>query len=381
VEAVSAGGPVVIVGGGLAGATVAESLRERGFAGEIVMMAAESHLPYERPPLSKAVLLGDKEPDSAFVHDDTWWSEHDIDVRTGSEVQSIDLADRRVVTTTGEQPYQWLVLATGSEPRHLRLADESGKPVHYLRTVEDALALKDALTQGARVSIIGGGWIGLEVAAAARKAGAAVTVHEGAELPLLAVLGPEVAQHFADLHREHGVDLRLGAQVTADDLADADLVVVGIGAAPRTALAAAAGLDVDDGVLVDELLLTSDDHVLAVGDIASQLHPVLGRRVRVEHWDNAIGQGKTAAATITGSAEPYAKQPYFFTDQYDLGMEYFGSIGPDGYDRVQTRGDFTGPFRAWWIRDDVVVAAMQANDWDASDATRESVGQPPPPGS
>ncbi|WP_353950178.1 FAD-dependent oxidoreductase [Knoellia sp. S7-12] len=369
---------VVIVGGGLAGATVADELRGRGFTDDIVILAAEQHLPYERPPLSKGVLLGDKTTDDAFVHHEAWWREHDIDVRTGTEVQSIDLADRRVVTNAGEHPYEWLVLATGSEPRHLRLADECGKPVHYLRTMEDSLALKDALADGARIAIVGGGWIGLEVAAAARGAGAAVTVHEGAELPLLAVLGPEVAQHFADLHRAHGVDLRLGAPVTGDALSDADFVVVGIGAAPRTALASAAGLEVDDGVLVDELLRTSDDHVLAIGDIANQHHPVLGRRVRVEHWDNAIGQGKTAAATITGSAEPYAKLPYFFTDQYDLGMEYFGSVGPDGYDRVLTRGDFTGPFRAWWIRGDTVVAAMQANDWDASDETRASVGQAPP---
>jgi NADPH-dependent 2,4-dienoyl-CoA reductase/sulfur reductase-like enzyme len=195
------------------------------------------------------------------------------------------------------------------------------------------------------------------------------------------VLGPEVAQLFADLHRDHGVDLRLGAQVTAEDLSEADAVVVGIGVTPRTALAEAAGLDVDDGVLVDELLRTSDPHVLAIGDIANEQHPVLGRRVRVEHWDNAIGQGKAAAATILGAAEPYAKLPYFFTDQYDLGMEYFGNVGPDGYDRVQTTGSFDGPFRAWWVRDDPVVAAMQANDWDASDTMRNSVGQAPPPAS
>ena len=369
---------VVIVGGGLAGATVAEELRKRGHEGEIVLFAVEEHLPYERPPLSKAVLLGDKEVDSAYVHDARWWREHDIDVRTGTEVQSVDLAARRVITTSGEQPYEWLVLATGSEPRRLRVADEAGAPVHYLRTVEDSLALKDSLREGARVAIVGAGWIGLEVAAAARSAGAEVVVHEEAELPLLAVLGPEVAQHFAELHRSHGVDLRLGSAVTIDDLAGADLVVVGIGAAPRTALAEAAGLEIDDGVLVDELLRTSDEHVLAVGDIASQHHPVLGRRVRVEHWDNAIGQGKAAAATIIGAAEPYVAQPYFFTDQYDLGMEYFGSVGPDGYDRVQTRGDFGSEFRAWWIRDDVVVAAMQANDWDASQEMRASVGQAPP---
>lgn len=369
---------VVIVGAGLAGAKVAETLRERGFDGKVVIYGVEEHLPYERPPLSKAVLLGDKEADSAYVHDEAWWREHDVDVHTGVEVQSIDLAARRVVTSAGEQPYEWLVLATGSEPRHLRLADDSGRPVHYLRTVEDSLALREALTRDARVHIIGAGWIGLEVASAARAAGAAVTVHESADLPLLAVLGPEVAQHFADLHRSHGVELRLGTSVTAEDLAEADLVVVGIGAAPRTALAEAAGLDVDNGVLVDELLRTSDDHVLAVGDIANEQHPVLGRRVRVEHWDNAIEQGKAAAATILGAAEPYDRMPYFFTDQYDLGMEYFGHTGPDGYDRVITRGDFSGPFRAWWVRNDVVVAAMQANDWDASDEMRASVGQAPP---
>jgi NADPH-dependent 2,4-dienoyl-CoA reductase/sulfur reductase-like enzyme len=372
---------VVIVGGGLAGATTAQTLRERGHDGEIVLIGAEPHLPYERPPLSKAVLLGDKQVDSAYVHDEDWWREHEVDVRTGTEVQSVDLAARRLVTNAGEQAYEWLVLATGSEPRRLRIADESGRPVHYLRTMEDSLALRAALTEGARIAIVGAGWIGLEVAAAARNAGSVVTVHEGAELPLLAVLGPEVAQLFADLHRDHGVDLRLGAQVTAEDLSEADAVVVGIGVTPRTALAEAAGLDVDDGVLVDELLRTSDPHVLAIGDIANEQHPVLGRRVRVEHWDNAIGQGKAAAATILGAAEPYAKLPYFFTDQYDLGMEYFGNVGPDGYDRVQTTGSFGGPFRAWWVRDDTVVAAMQANDWDASDTMRNSVGQAPPPAS
>ncbi|KGN33302.1 FAD-dependent pyridine nucleotide-disulfide oxidoreductase [Knoellia sinensis KCTC 19936] len=372
-------GPVVIVGGGLAGASAAEALRDRGYDGEVILLGVERHLPYERPPLSKSVLLGDKEVGSAYVHDQTWWRDHDIDVRTGVEVHSVDLAGRRVVTSAGEQPYEWLVLATGSEPRHLRLADEADAPVHYLRTVEDSLALKDSLTDGAKVAIVGAGWIGLEVASAARAAKAHVTVYETADLPLLAVLGPEVAQHFADLHTAHDVDLRLGAAVSSEDLSDADVVVVGIGAAPRTELAEAAGLAVDDGVLVDELLRTSDDRVLAIGDIANQQHPVLGRRVRVEHWDNAIGQGKAAAATITGAAEPYAKVPYFFTDQYDFGMEYFGHTGPAGYDRVQTRGDFNGPFRAWWIRDDVVVAAMQANDWDASDETRAIVGQAPPP--
>lgn len=369
---------VVIVGAGLAGATVAEQLRERGFDDAIVILGAEQHLPYERPPLSKGVLLGDKTTDEAFVHDTAWWRDHDVEVRTGSVVRSIDRERHVVVTDGGEQPYDTLVLATGSEPRRLAVADGSGRPVHYLRTMDDSLALKAALTEGARIAIIGAGWIGLEVASAARAAGAVVTVHETAELPLIGALGPEVAQSFADLHRSHGVDLRLGAQVAETDLTEADLIVVGMGVVPRTELASAAGLDVKDGILVDEFMRTSDPQILAIGDIASQWHPTLGRRVRVEHWDNAIGQGKAAAATVAGDEEPYTRIPYFFTDQYDLGMEYFGSVGPDGYDCVHTRGDFGGPFRAWWIRDDTVVAAMQANDWDASDETKASVGQAPP---
>jgi NADPH-dependent 2,4-dienoyl-CoA reductase/sulfur reductase-like enzyme len=372
---------VVIVGGGLAGASVAEELRSRGHDGQIVLLGDERHLPYERPPLSKAVLLGDAEPGSASLHDEDWWRERDIDVRTGVEVTSLDRERRVVVADNEEHSYDELVLATGSAPRRLGLADSSGRPVHYLRTMEDSASLKDALTAGTRVAIIGGGWIGLEVAAAARKAGSHVTVHESAELPLVAALGPEVAQRFADLHRSHGVDLRLGSGVTQEDLQEADVVVVGVGVIPRTGLAEAAGLDVDNGVLVDEMLRTSDPHVLAVGDIANQWHPTLGRRLRVEHWDNAIHQGKAAAATILGEGGPYTRVPYFFTDQYDLGMEYWGSVGPDGVDHVRTTGDFTGAFRAWWIRDDVVVAAMQANDWDASDEMRGSVGQAPPTGS
>lgn len=373
---------VVIVGGGLAGANVAESLRERGFDGPVTIIGAEDHLPYERPPLSKDVLLGKKSTDDATVHDTDWWKEHAVDVRTGERAVSIDRDRKVVVTDKGELPYGTLVLATGSEPRRLEVADDSGAPVHYLRTVEDSNSLKDALTEGAKVVIIGGGWIGLEVASAARNAGADVTVFEAADLPLVNVLGPEVAQRFADLHRDQGVDLRLGSQVTTADLEGADCVVVGVGATPRTELAEAAGLDVateaPGGVLVDDQLRTSDPDILAVGDIALEEHPSLGRRVRVEHWDNAIEQGKAATGTITGDDTAYDRQPYFFTDQYDLGMEYFGNVGPDGYDSVETTGDFDGPFRAWWVKDGTVVAAMQANDWDASDEMRDSIGKPPP---
>ncbi|TDP97794.1 NAD(P)/FAD-dependent oxidoreductase [Labedaea rhizosphaerae] len=365
---------IAIVGGGLAGATVATELRERGHEGPVTIYAAEPHLPYERPPLSKGVLLGNDEPDSVFVHDLDWYREHDVVVRRGTRVTAIDPARHVLGTADGEEPYEKLVLATGSSPRRMRLADECGKPVVYLRTIEDSRRLREALSSSPSVAIVGGGWIGLEVAAAARSMGCAVAVFEMAEQPLHAVLGPEIGKAFADLHRGHGVDLRLGAAVTAADLAAADLVVVGIGAVPSVELAADAGLAVDNGVLVDATLRTSSPDVFAIGDIANHDHPVLGHRVRVEHWDNAIEQGKTVAHNLLGDDSPYERQPYFFTDQYDLGMEYVGHVGPAGYDEVTIEGDLAGAFRAYWQRDGVVVAAMHANDWDASDAIRASIG-------
>ena len=367
---------IAIVGGGLAAATTATELRKRGYHGPVVVYAAEDHLPYERPPLSKGVLLGKAELETVFVHDADWYRDNDVDLRTSTRVTAIEPDEHVLRTEAGEDSYTQLVLATGSSPRRLALADNSGKPVAYLRTIDDNQQLQAALRKKPNVTVIGGGWIGLEVASAAREAGCAVTVHETADLPLLAVLGPEVAQVFADLHRRHGVDLRLGTPVSESDLAQSDLVVVGIGVAPEISLAEDAGLEGDNGVLVDQFLRTSHRDIFAIGDIANEDHPVLRRRVRVEHWDNAIRQGRVAAHNLMGENEAYDRQPYFFTDQYDFGMEYVGHVGSDGYDSVTIDGDTASAFRAYWIRDGVVVAAMQANDWDASDAIRASVGKP-----
>jgi len=375
---------IAIVGGGLAAATAATELRDRGYDGELVIYAAENRLPYERPPLSKDVLLGSKSVDDAAVHQADWYRDHDVRLELGTRVTRID-ADAHTLTArpdAGEQStLQWdrLLIATGSEPRHFDIADRVASPV-YLRTAEPSVELKARLVDGAKVVIVGAGWIGLEVASAARQAGADVTVFEVADLPLVRVLGPEVARVFAELHRHHGVDLRLGTAVTEDEMAAADVLVVGVGAAPLTALAEAAGLDVDNGILVDATLRTSAPDVYAIGDVANHDHPVLGRRIRVEHWDTAIEQGRTVAHNLLGDDEPYTHLPYFFTDQYDLGMEYFGSVGPEGYDRVDIEGDTDvahgGAFRAYWVSNGTVVAAMHANDWDASDAVRDSVGQP-----
>lgn len=383
-------GRIVIVGGGLAAGTAVAALRDAGYDGDVVLHAAEPHLPYERPPLSKGYLTGDAEADSMLVHPSSWYAENNVEVRTGSRVERID-ADAHTVTAGGAtESFDRLLIATGAFPRHLAAADESGAPVAYLRTREDSDRLRSAFTPGHRIAVLGGGFLGLEVAAAARAAGADVTVLEALDLPLLRVLGPEIGAVFADLHREHGVDLRLGAKVTGFDGdgrrarltvdgsadVDADLLVVGIGASPDVALAEAAGLTVDDGILVDERMRTSRPDVFAAGDVARAHHPVLGRSIRVEHWDNAIRQGRVAGSTMAGGDAEATDLPYFFTDQYDLGMEYVGDVGPDGYDEVVVRGDLAKRvFKAYWVSDGLVVAAMQANDWDASETLRPAIGK------
>jgi NADPH-dependent 2,4-dienoyl-CoA reductase/sulfur reductase-like enzyme len=387
---------IVIVGGGLAAGNAATTLREEGFDGRVVVFAAEPHLPYERPPLSKGYLLGNDPLEDAFVHDEAWYDEHGVDVRTGVEVTRLDTEAHTVGGTDGVEQYDRLLLATGARPRRLALADDSGFPVNYLRTIEDSDALKAGFGEGRRTVVVGGGWIGLEVASAARHGGSEVTVLEALDLPLVRVLGPEVARVFADLHVEHGVDLRTNASLEAVSpdgdrvvcrLGDGtevtgDQLVVGVGVAPDTSLAESAGLRVDNGILVDEQLRASAPDVFAAGDVANHFHPVLGRRIRVEHWETAIEQGKLAGRNLAAPGaelHSYDRMPYFFTDQYDLGMEYVGSVGPDGYDEVLIQGDTSAEqrqFRAYWHKDGRILAAMQVNDWDASDHIREIVGQP-----
>ncbi len=372
--------PIVVVGAGLAGATAVTALREGGHDGPLVPLGAESHPPYERPPLSKGYLLGNDPFESAFVHEPQWYAAHDIDLRTGAFVTDLDLGRKSVSLLDGtEIAYDKLLLATGSRPRRLPLADDSGVPTAYLRTVEDSDRIRAAFGPGNRIVIIGAGWIGLEVAAAARAAGTEVTVFEVAELPLLRVLGRRVAQAFADLHRAHGVDLRLGTAVSAADLAGATLVVVGVGVAPDASLAQRAGLAVDKGLLVDATLRASHPGVYAVGDIANHDHPLLRRRVRVEHWDTAIEQAKVAAHNLVGGqeAEAYDRLPYFFTDQYDLGMEYVGYAAADADTEVVVRGDLGAEqWRAYWVSGGVVVAGMHVNEWGAIDEIREQIGHP-----
>ncbi|WP_043717312.1 NAD(P)/FAD-dependent oxidoreductase [Kutzneria sp. 744] len=367
----------VIVGGGLAGAKAAESLRDKGFDGKITLVGDERHLPYERPPLSKDHLAGKADRDSMIVHPDAWYAEHDVTLALGIGVSRIDRDDHRVQLADGSgHSYDKLLLATGASPRRPPIAGAGAPGVHYLRRIEDSESIRDTFATASRLVVVGAGWIGLEVAAAARQAGVAVTVLESAELPLLRVLGPEVAPVFADLHRAHDVDLRLGANVAqiapnGVKLADgteiaADAVVVGVGAAPNTQLAERAGLRVDNGILVDAALRTSDPDIVAAGDVANAFHPVLGKHIRVEHWANALSQPPVAAATMLGQRASHEDLPYFFTDQYDLGMEFVGD--PTGYDRVVFRGDVAARvFIAFWLKDNRVLAGMNVNVWDVVD--------------
>jgi 3-phenylpropionate/trans-cinnamate dioxygenase ferredoxin reductase subunit len=379
----------VIVGAGLAGAKAAETLRAEGFDGDIVLIGAEPERPYERPPLSKGLLLGAASRDSAFVHEPDWYAGHRVELRTDTVVESLDRRRRQLTLAGGERlGYDRLLLATGARPRALPMPGADLDGVLYLRTLADSDRLAEAAVAGARLVIIGAGWIGLEVAAAARQRGASVTVVEHADAPLQRVLGDQVAAVFTDLHREHGVEFHFGTQVarftgdrrvsqvvlTDGSVLPADSVLVAVGARPNLELAEQAGLAVGNGVLVDAWLRTSDPDIFAAGDLAAVDHPLLGTRVRVEHWATALHTGPAAARAMLGQLVSYDRLPYFYTDQYDLGMEYTGWVTPGAAPRVVLRGDpAKREFLAFWTVDGRVVAGMNVNIWDVSDPIRALV--------
>jgi 3-phenylpropionate/trans-cinnamate dioxygenase ferredoxin reductase subunit len=379
----------VIIGASLAGAKAAETLREDGFTGHVVLLGSELELPYERPPLSKGYLLGKADKSSIYVHDEHWYPGHHVDLQLGVTVSAIDRGAKRVgLASGGSIGYDRLLLAMGAHPRRLDLPGGDLDGVHYLRTAADSEALATALAvppgEETRVVIIGAGWIGLEVAAAAQEKGCAVTVVEPEPTALHRQLGPELGDFFADLHRSHGVQFRFGE--TATGLHDgqdgrvtgvvtsggadlpADVVVVAIGAAPNVGLAEAAGLEVANGVLVDAALRTGDPDVFAAGDVANVAHPLLGRRVRVEHWANALHGGPAAARSMLGQQVSYDRVPYFFSDQYDVGMECSGLPEPGYYDQIVYRGERgSAEFIAFWLQGGCVVAGMNVNVWDVTD--------------
>jgi 3-phenylpropionate/trans-cinnamate dioxygenase ferredoxin reductase subunit len=373
----------VIVGAGLAGAKAAETLREEGFDGRVVLVGAEAERPYERPPLSKSYLRGEAEG-KPHVHDESFYPDNDIELRASTAAERIDPGAREVALAGGEVlRYDRLLLTTGAEPRHLRLPGADLDGVLYLRTVEDSQAIRERIDAGGRLVTIGAGWIGAEVAASARQKGCDVTILATSQLPLERVLGSELATIYRDIHADHGAKFIGGAAVEAiegdrkvaavrlagDRRIEADFVVVGVGVAPRVELAQAAGLELDDGIAVDERLCTSADNVFAAGDVANAHHPFYDTRIRVEHWANALDQGPAAARSMLGRTEPDDRIPYFFSDQYDVGMEYCGYATE--WDEVVFRGDpRRREFIAFWVKDERVVAGMNVNVWDVNDQVR-----------
>jgi 3-phenylpropionate/trans-cinnamate dioxygenase ferredoxin reductase subunit len=379
----------VIVGASLAGAKAAETLRQEGFAGRLVLVGAENERPYERPPLSKDYLRGEVGREKVYVHDEGFYGEHEIDLRLGRTAESLDTSSGELVLDGGERlRYDRLLLTTGAEPRRLSIPGAELDGVLYLRSVQDSDALRARLDRGGAVVVVGAGWIGAEVAASARQCGLEVTVLDPLSVPLERVMGAEVGAIYRDIHTDHGTQMLMGTGVEAFEghravervrtsdgrELECDFVVVGVGVQPRVGLAAQAGIAVDNGILVDEHLQTSLPGVFAAGDVANAHHPFYGERIRIEHWANALNQGRAVARNMLGQPAAYERLPYFFSDQYEVGMEYTGFAR--ARDRIVFRGDpTTRDFVAFWLVEDRVVAGMNVNVWDVIDPIKRLISE------
>lgn len=371
----------VIVGASLAGAKAAAELRDRGFDGKIVLVGSETERPYERPPLSKTYLVGASPREEVFVHQSGFYEEQNIELVTGRTAIDVDTDANQIVLDDDRRlRFDKLLLTTGAEPRRLSLPGSDLDGIMYLRTLADCEALRERLNSCGRLAVVGGGWIGSEVAASARQKGLEVSLIDPLKLPNERIFGPEIASFYRDVHAEHGVNLVLGdgiaafegdravtiARTTSGRLLECDLVVVGVGVLPRTQLADRAHLETDNGIVVDEKLQTSNPNVFAAGDVANAWHPTYGRRIRVEHWANALNQGSAAARAMIEESVSYDQIPYFFSDQYDVGMEYSGYATE--WDEVVIRGSReAGEFMAFWLKDGRVTAGMNVNIWDVNE--------------
>jgi 3-phenylpropionate/trans-cinnamate dioxygenase ferredoxin reductase subunit len=379
---------IVIVGGGVAAGSAAETLRDEGYDGDVTIVAREPHPPYQRPPLSKGYLLGEEGRDAAILHPAQWYEDKQIVLNVATEALAVHPAEHRLETTRGDLEYDSLLLATGASARVLPIDGHNLDGVHTLRTINDSDALAEQLQGGGkRLVLIGSGWIGMEVAASARTLGNDVTILERDPVPLALAIGPQMGAVFRRLHEDHGVDLRTTVNVErisgrgrADgvvvdgETVPADLVVIGVGAAPNVDLATAAGLDVDNGILTDASLRTSAPDVYAAGDVANAYHPVIQRHLRSEHWANALNAGPVAARVMMGGSDVHDGIPYFYSDQFDLGMELSGYAPLMADAELVIRGDLDGrEFIAFWVDDGRVVGGMNVNVWDVQDAIQDLI--------
>jgi 3-phenylpropionate/trans-cinnamate dioxygenase ferredoxin reductase subunit len=377
----------VIVGASLAGAKAAQELREREFDGRVVLIGTEGERPYERPPLSKDYLRGESDRDKAHVHAADYYEQHDIELMTGTTVTAIDPDGSQVTLDDGRTlAYDKLLLSTGSEPRPSTAPGAELDGIYYLRTLADCDVLRRKLDDSGRVAVVGAGWIGSEFAASARQLGLEVTVIDPLTLPNERIFGAEIGSFYRDVHVKHGVEMLLdqgleafegdGAvarvRTTAGKVVECDFAVVGIGITPRVTLAADAGLEVDNGIVANERLETSAPGIFVAGDVANAWHPFYEQNLRVEHWANALNQGPAAARAMLGDDVSYDRIPYFFSDQYDVGMEYSGYA--TSWDQVVFRGDRdAGEFIAFWLADGRVVGGMNVNVWDVNQHVQELI--------
>ena len=382
----------VIVGAGIAGNAAAETLRKQGFEGKVHLVGAEPHRPYDRPPLSKEFLSGSKEQDKLFFKPEDFYAEHSIQLHLGTEATALDPTSKTLTLADGASlRFDKLLLATGSRVRTLPIPGSELEGIHYLRTIDDSQAIAQSMNSASRVVIVGAGFIGSEVAAVCKTAGLEVTVLEIQPQPMAHILGEEMGAIYANLHTSRGIDLRLqegisgirgssrAEQVITDqgNAIDCDFVVIGVGIAPDTTLAKSAGLEVDRGILVDEHCQTSHPDIYAAGDVANWFHPGLGHRLRVEHWDNALNQGAAAAKSMLGAPEPYSPTLYFWSDQYDLNIQYLGHATE--WDEIAIRGNpGEEKFTAFYLKDGSVHGALVVNNFRDIRPTRTLIGQKTP---
>jgi 3-phenylpropionate/trans-cinnamate dioxygenase ferredoxin reductase subunit len=367
---------IVIVGANLAGGRATEELRKKGFDGRITLIGEEPQRPYERPPLSKEFLRGEQPLEKAFLRPDEWYSENNIELRLGTRAEGIDPRERKVALHEGSAvSYDALLLCTGGRPRQLQSPGAGLDGIMTFRNIDDAVAVSDRLKPGARIVVVGAGFIGSEIAAGARSRGCEVTVLEAEPVPLVRALGEEVGKIHGQIHRDNGVDLRCGVKVegfegdgdghvrrllTSAGPIDADFVVVGVGIIPNVECAQDAGLEVSNGIVVDELCRTSAPGVYAAGDVANHPNPILGERIRVEHWQNAQNQGTAAARSMLGGTEPFSEVPWFWSDQYDINLQMAGH--PLHWNKIVYRGDVEArAFSAFYLNHGKLVAAVAFN--------------------